>query len=106
MNPRTFLVGLLVVLLGGTLCLQVLWQHTQAARLKVQIAELERENHSLRMKIHRKEIAVSRLERLDRIRRLASAELGMRPRERVAVLEMSPTHWAQSSRGRDRPVQP
>lgn len=108
LDPGAFFVMGLAVILAGALALQVLWQHVRANRLHVQITRLKHRNHTLKMKIHRKEIAVSRLERLDRIQQLASAQLGMTPRERVAVLEMEQRHWAQNSRdGKgDEPVQP
>ncbi len=105
-SPRTVLLFLLGILLGGALACQVIWQNVRYTRTRVEINQLERRNHELDMKIHREELAVSRLERLDRIQRIAVNQLGMEPLDDVPVVEMSQTHWVQSSREGDEPMAP
>ena len=105
-SPRTVLLFLLGILLGGALACQVIWQHVRYTRTQAEINQLERRNHELDMKIHRQELAVSRLERLDRIQRIAVNQLGMKPLDDVPVVEMSQTHWVQSSRKGDDPMVP
>lgn len=105
-SPRTVFLSLLGILLGGALACQVIWQHVRYTRTRVQINNLERQSHELDMKIHRTELAVSRLERLDRVQRIAVNQLGMEPLDETPVMEMSQAQWVQSSREGDEPMVP
>jgi hypothetical protein len=105
-TPRTVLISLMAILLGGTLACQVIWQHVRYTRASVTVNQLEQRNHKLKMKIQQKELVVSRLERLDRIQRIAINQLGLKPLDETPVIEMSQTHWVQSSQEGDEPVVP
>lgn len=105
-SPRTLLLVLLVVLLGGALACQVVWQHVRYTRTVVQINKLERQNQRLESKIHKKQLVVTRLQRLDRIQRIAVNQLGMKPLDDVPVVEMSQTQWVQSPRRGGEPMVP
>lgn len=94
-SPRTLLLSVLALVLGGALCCQVVWQHVQVARINYQITNLKQENHELRMSVHRNEVAVSRLERLDRIERIAVSQLGMKPADSIPVMKLKNSHWVQ-----------
>ncbi|MFP4686637.1 MAG: hypothetical protein ACLFN5_00845 [bacterium] len=93
-SPRSLLIGILVLVLVGTLCGQVVWRQIHLARVGYQITRLENENHELRMQVHREEVAVSRLRRLDRIQRIAMNQLGMTAADTIPVLEISRSQWA------------
>jgi len=94
-SPRSLLLSVLALVLGGALCCQVVWQHVQVARVNYQITKLKQENHELRMDVHRNEVAVSRLERLDRIERIAVSQLGMEPSESVPKMRLKKSQWVQ-----------
>ncbi len=98
-SPRFLILSLLVFVLGTTLCNQIIWRQVKRARLQYQISQLKEKNHHLRMQVHKKKIAVSRLQRLDRIQRIAVAQLGMKLADTVPVLEMSRRQWVQIPRG-------
>ncbi len=93
-SPRSFLIGFLILILVGTLCGQVIWRQIRLSRVRYQISRLEKENLDLRMQVHGEEVAVSRLERLDRIRRIAMNQLGMTAGDTIPVLEVSSSQWA------------
>lgn len=94
-SPRTLLLSLLALFLVGALSCQIVWQHVKIARVNYQITKLKKENHKLRMDVHRNEVAVSRLERLDRIERIAVSQLGMEPADSVPVMQLRKSHWVQ-----------
>lgn len=106
LSSRSLLLILLTIVMGGALACQVVWQHVRHTRTRVQLNELQRQNHELKAKIHKKELVVARLERLDRIQRIAVNQLGMKPLDRVPVLEMSQTQWVQSPRKGGEPMVP
>lgn len=103
---RAVILTCLTLMMGGALACQVIWQHVRHTRTKVQINSLEQRHHELTMKIQKKELKVSRLERLDRIQRIAVNQLGMEPLNETPVMEMSQTQWVQSSREGDEPMIP
>lgn len=105
-SPRSLLLVLLTIILGGALACQVIWQHVRYTRNKVELNKLERQNQVLESKIHKRELVVTRLERLDRIQRIAVNQLGMKPLDRVPVMEMSQTQWVQSPRRGGEPMVP
>jgi len=94
-SPRTLLLTALALILGVALCCQVVWQHVQVTRVNYQITNLAKQKHNLRMSIHRNEVAVSRLERLDRIERIAVSQLGMEPTDQLPVMELRKSQWVQ-----------
>lgn len=94
-SPRSLLLSVLALVLGGALCCQIVWQHVQVARLNYQITQLSQQNHELRMNVHRNQVAVSRLERLDRIERIAVTQLGMKPADSIPVMELEKSQWVQ-----------
>lgn len=98
-SPRFLLFSLLVFVLGTTLCSQVVWHQIRKTRLRYQINQLQEKNHRLRMQVHKKKIAVSRLQRLDRIQRIAVAQLGMKLADTVPALELSRRQWVQLPEG-------
>ena len=102
-SPRSLLLVVFGLVLAGALACQVIWQHSRATRLRIEIASLEERNHQLRMKIHRAELEVARLERLDRIQQIAVTELGMRERDKARILEMSRAQWASRPEGGTSP---
>jgi cell division protein FtsL len=105
-TSRTVFICLLGIVLTGGLACQVIWQQVRHMRASAEISRLQRQNHDLTMKIQQKKLVVSRLERLDRIQRIAVQQLGMEPLDRAPVIEMSQTHWVQSSREGDEPMVP
>lgn len=94
-SPRTLLLSVLALVLVAALSCQVVWQHVRVARVNYQITQLEKKNHELRMELHRDQVAVSRLQRLDRIERIAVSQLGMEPSESLPVMELRKSQWVQ-----------
>ncbi|MFB6226718.1 MAG: hypothetical protein ABEH89_00140 [bacterium] len=96
----------MAIFLGGALACQVIWQHVRYSRNKQELRQLANQNRELQLKIDRKKLVVSRLERLERIQRIAVNELGMKPLDDAPVLEMSQSQWVQSPREGGEPMVP
>ncbi|MFB6346252.1 MAG: hypothetical protein ABEK50_10840 [bacterium] len=103
---RSLLLVLMAIFLGGALACQVIWQHVRYSRNKQELRQLANQNRELQLKIDRKKLVVSRLERLERIQRIAVNELGMKPLDDAPVLEMSQSQWVQSPREGGEPMVP
>lgn len=94
-HPRMFLFLVVALVTVGALGCQIIWQQVKVAQVRYQIDQLQKKNHKLRMAVHKNEVIVSRLERLDRIEYLARSELGMKPSDTVPVLTFRSAQWAK-----------
>lgn len=101
-SPRTFFLLVLTLIAGGLLCCQIIWQQVKVAQIRYQISHIREENHHLRMKVHKREMVVSRLERLERIQAIAHTQLGMSASDRVPVIELERNRWVKLPRKGER----